>query len=185
MERTAWYRLGCWSSPTLSQLFAWYSRTWSAKELYHWLWLAKPTLYRYNFPDCMHVNNHHLRSGVTLFILTPGHPDLASLNWSSSRIQRSWKWGEGSPFCGAREKNVNRWKSAGSVPSSSNNKRLQNMVWVGLTSDEGRAAQAWPNLFSGSLGSSSTKPCMLYLQLFAYGIKNILVGFWLLKSFGF
>ena len=49
MERTACLYLAWWRFPTLSQPFPWYSRTWSAKELDHWLLLAKPTLCQYHF----------------------------------------------------------------------------------------------------------------------------------------
>ena len=37
------------------------------------------------------------------------------------------------------------------------------MGWAGLNPVVGRAAQAWPHLFSGSWGSSSTNPLTLYL----------------------
>ena len=39
------------------------------------------------------------------------------------------------------------------------------MGWASLTPVLGKAAQAWSYLFSGSWGSSSTKPLVLYLQL--------------------
>ena len=56
-----------------------------------------------------------------------------------------------------------------------------NVGWAGLTpGGPGRAAQAWPRLFSGSRASSSIKPPTLYLQLFAGGHKG---GFENCRSF--
>ena len=116
--------------------------------------------------------NHHLRSVGFSIIVTPRHSEPSSHNQSSSAGQCSWEGGKGSPGCRPREEGQHRRKVLGSVESSGNHKSLHtfhkfklNVDWTGPTSE--RAAQAWPNLFSGSWGSSSTKPLMLYLQLCA------------------
>ena len=78
-----------------------------------------------------------------------------------------------SPGCCLREEGQHRRKVQVSIThSSGNNKCLRKLIvdwvgWFGLTSMEGRAAQAWPCLLSCSPGSSSTKPATLYLQVFS------------------
>ena len=49
-------------------------------------------------------------------------------------------------------------------PATMNAWKCQIISLASLTLVEGRAAQAWPPLFPGSGGSSSTKPLTLYLR---------------------
>ena len=122
----------------------------------------------------MALFNDHLRSVGFPIIETPSHPKSALDNQSLRTGQCSWKGGEGSPCSFSREECQHRRKVLQPIESPSNNKSLRrlnceaeegsiNLGWTGLT-PVGRAAQAWLNLFSGSWGSSSTKPLMLYLQ---------------------
>ena len=118
--------------------------------------------------------NHYLMSVVKSIILAPIHPKSASYNWCLRILQCSWERGEWGPGWRPAKKGQHGRRVFVDViaVSSSNNKCLQNiqkMCWAGLT-PVGRAAQAWPPLFSGSWGSSSTKPLMLYLYLRMYWI---------------
>ena len=111
--------------------------------------------------------NHHLS--------LPDDPESASHNWclNTDQCNCTWEGGKGSPDCCPREEGQHRRKVQVSIThSSGNNKCLRKLIgdwvgWFGLTSMEGRAAQAWPCLLSWSPGSSSTKPATLYLQVFS------------------
>ena len=112
--------------------------------------------------------NHYLMSVVKSIILAPIHPKSASYNWCLRILQCSWERGEWGPGWRPAKKGQHGRRVFVDViaVSSSNNKCLQDiekMCWVGLT-PVGRAAQAWAYLLSGSWGSSSTKPLMLYLK---------------------
>ena len=93
---------------------------------------------------------HYLRSTETS-VTSPCHPHFASDNRSMSIAQYSWEGGEGSPGCGIREEGEHRRKVVSIViPSSGNNKYLQDKRWVGpisLPQAHDSVMRGWGSLF--------------------------------------
>ena len=77
--------------------------------------------------------------------------------------------GERSPSCCSSEEGQHWREPVWPIKTPTNHKSLQTHIskayFVCLTPDEGSLAQTWWYLFSGSGGSSSTKPEMLYLLM--------------------
>ena len=115
---------------------------------------------------CGPVIEHHLRS-IRTSIKPSSHPEPASHQRSLSEPQWMRERGERSPSCCSSEEGQHWRQPVWSIKTSTNNKSLQTYIskayFVCLTPDEGSLAQTWWYLFSGSKGSSSTKPEMLYL----------------------
>ena len=117
------------------------------------------------------ICNHHLRSACSSLIAS-GHSNLPKDDRCSSTNQCSWQGGDRSPvWCSSEESQHGSETVVSIIISPRNNKCLQSghmssNDYIRITLVEGKAAQTWPYLLSGSLGSSSTKPLMLYLHDF-------------------
>ena len=111
----------------------------------------------------------HLRF-VGSSITTTSHTESSSNNRSCSKCQRPGQRGKERPGTCSRGQNHHSRFVALWILASSNNKclfknNLKQLLSSWLTLVFGRAAHAWLCLISGSWGSSSTKPLMLYLLL--------------------
>ena len=170
IERTAWAILFSSNWPTVVHWLegsGWYSSTWQAKIIKY---IANPL-------QVLFANTKKL---VHFKILTSDLMDLSSWSYPPLSLIRP-------PTTEARTPNNVLGREARDVQDDALDRRVTTeelssialaeppamiyawkcqsiIVWASLTPVEGRAAQAWPYLFSGSWGSSSTKPWTLYLQ---------------------
>ena len=112
----------------------------------------------------------HLTSVRASIIPSPCQPLSPPHNHRSSSIKRSWERSKRSPCSRPREEGQHGGKVVRPVVPSGNNECLGKgkgglvLVRSVLTPLLGRAKQACPILISGSCGSSSTKPSVLYLE---------------------
>ena len=103
------------------------------------------------------ICNHHLRSACSS-IIASGHSNLPTDDRCSSNPQYHWEGGERSPGWCSRGEGQHGSETVVSISSPRNNECLQSghissNDYARLTLVEGRAAQTWPSLLSGSLVS--------------------------------
>ena len=114
------------------------------------------------------ICHHHLRSEPP--IIASGHSNLPTDDRCPSPFQSSWQGGDGSPGWCSREEGQHGREIVGFIGISPRNDKclqsghISSNDYARLTLVEGRAAQAWWFLISGSCGSSSAKPLILYLR---------------------
>ena len=163
MERTAWASLFVSSLPTVVHwLSGWYSNTWQAEMISSLSPIyCKPTssIIQRNFQIITSdLSNQPSQPPVTL-ILPPTIEAGAPANGVG-------KEASGVQACapGRRVITEESRLDPSEPPAMMNAWKCQIISLASLTLVEGRAAQAWANLFPVSRGSSSTKPLILYLR---------------------
>ena len=172
-ESAAWPNLATSISPTSTHFIlgsGWNSSTWQAKEKPTWSLAVIVQVHLFPDWDNYHIHFTIITSDLMEFpSSTP--PFTLSLPptieaWAKYKGRGREARGFQAVAPGRRVSTDEKKMESSFRPPATTSACSEKVGWAGLTPVAGRAEQKWLNLFSGSWGSSSTKPLMLYLQFF-------------------